>query len=469
VYETTFTNKVTVTSNVGLSVGDILVSNAIPASSKVRIVTFNEINTTSKPYYANITINTPITLVANETVTFQRNGDNIELIKKNIDASKVTAVSAEVTSDGNLTISLTGSTSLKSLDILPGAGTALDGIGLEVYALTQTIEHPRYGVPEKFGTQIKIDNTGQTLVIASEGGNTLKTSTFDNAETLYDRDTTRFIDSLNISGAVYVYDYLSPPGETLTAPGKLLYNQVLQNAYILTRDNFGSSVDVNKGWALVGADRSDYHGTDAGAVHLFVNAGDVKGWSRLRERGEEVDIDYINKALMYNKKKQVSIQDLDYYDPVKGKILGIVDQDLDYKTNYDPAQYNTGTSSAVTISAGSQWGSGQEGQTWWDISLCRYIDYEQGDINYRSKHWGELFPGSVIQVAEWVRSAVLPSQYAATTGDGEAKYPNDSAYVTNSYVDQSSGLVKTEYYYWVINKRQYDKCCCEKCFIDLRG
>ena len=457
VYETTFTNKVTVTSNVGLSVGDILVSNAIPASSKVRIVTFNEINTTSKPYYANITINTPITLVANETVTFQRNGDNIELIKKNIDASKVTAVSAEVTSDGNLTISLTGSTSLKSLDILPGAGTALDGIGLEVYALTQTIEHPRYGVPEKFGTQIKIDNTGQTLVIASEGGNTLKTSTFDNAETLYDRDTTRFIDSLNISGAVYVYDYLSPPGETLTAPGKLLYNQVLQNAYILTRDNFGSSVDVNKGWALVGADRSDYHGTDAGAVHLFVNAGDVKGWSRLRERGEEVDIDYINKALMYNKKKQVSIQDLDYYDPVKGKILGIVDQDLDYKTNYDPAQYNTGTSSAVTISAGSQWGSGQEGQTWWDISLCRYIDYEQGDINYRSKHWGDLFPGSVIQVAEWVRSAVLPSQYAATTGDGEAKYPDDSAYVTNSYVDQSSGLVKTEYYYWVINKRQYDR------------
>ena len=233
-------------------------------------------------------------------------------------------------------------------------------------------------MPEKFGTKVAIDDTGNTLAIASEGGNTLKSSTFDKELTVFDKDTTRFIDSLNASGAVYVYDYLSPPGETLENGGRLLYNQVLQNAFVLTGDNFGSSIDINRGWALVGAEFSSYHATRAGAVHLFINQGDIKGWSRLRSRGEEVDIDYINKALLYSKQKQVSVADLDYFDPAKGKILGIADQDLDYKSSYDPAMYNRGTRSTVSISNESYWTDRHVTQTWWDLSLCRYINYEQG-------------------------------------------------------------------------------------------
>ena len=159
-----------------------------------------------------------------------------------------------------------------------------------VYQLTQTIEHPRYGVPEKFGTKVALDDTGLTLAIASAGGNTLKKSTFDNKSgatgygTLFDKDTTRFIDNLNNSGAVYIYDYLSPPGETLKNPGKLLYNQVLQNAHVLTGDNFGAAIDINNGWALVGADSSSYYSPYSGMVHLFINPTSVKGWARKRQR-----------------------------------------------------------------------------------------------------------------------------------------------------------------------------------------
>ena len=130
--------------------------------------------------------------------------------------------------------------------------------------------------------------------------------------------------------------------------------------------------------------------------------------------------------------------------------------ELDYKSSYDPAFYNRGTSSTVSISSGSCWGEEQLAHTWWDLSLVRYIDYEQGDLNYRSTHWGDLFPGSMVSVCEWVESNVLPSEYAGTVKDGEAKYPDNSAYVEDTYFDSQTGLIKTRYYYWVVNKLSVD-------------
>lgn len=443
---------VSFTPNISLQVGDTLVGPDVPESFQVKFASWAD---TNSPTTANVTVTAPVTITAGDALSFIRAGDNLTKIRRNFEQGGLVAVDTQIV-DGLLEITIGNQYALTRLDILPGTGTALAGIGLEVYELTQTLQHPRYGVPERFGTKVAIDDTGNTVLIASEGGNTLKTSTFDNQTTLFDMDTTRFIDSLNASGAVYVYDYLNPPGETLANPGKLLYNQVLQNAYVLTGDNFGSSIDINRGWALVGAENSSYHSTLAGATHLFVNDGDVKGWGRLRLRGEEIDIDYINKGLVYDKKKQVNLKDLDYFDPAKGKILGIADQDLDYKSSYDPAQYNRGNRTTVTVAADSSWGEMQETQTWWDLSLARYINYEQGPINYRSNRWGQLFPDSIIQVCEWVGSNYLPSQYAAEVGDGEAKYPDDSAYVENMYLDTQSGLIKTKYYYWVVNKQSVD-------------
>jgi hypothetical protein len=451
-YGSSTTTTVSFTPNIGLVVGDTIIGPNIPESYQVKFV---EWDTSTSPLVANVVVSAPVTVTAGDSLSFVRAGDNLSKIKRNFDQGGLVAVDTAVT-NGLLKITIGDQYALTRLDILPGNGTALDGLGLEVYELTQTLQHPRYGVPERFGTKVAIDDTGKTVLIASEGGNTLKTSTFDNETTLFDKDTTRFIDSLNASGAVYVYDYLNPPGETLANPGKLLYNQVLQNAYVLTGDNFGSSIDINRGWALVGAENSSYHSTLAGATHLFVNDGDKKGWGRLRQRGEEIDIDYINKGLIYDKKKQVNLKDLDYFDPAKGKILGIADQDLDYKSSYDPAQYNRGSLPTVTIAADSSWGELQETQTWWNLALARYINYEQGPINYRSNRWGQLFPDSMIQVCEWVGSNYLPSEYAAEVGDGQAKYPDNSAYVENTYFDTQSGLIKTKYYYWVINKQSID-------------
>lgn len=445
-------DTITISPNVALQPGDVLSGPEISG-----FVQFLSYDTPLNVDSANVLISSSVTVSAGEALKFTRGGDNIDKALAKLRAAGIVGVQGAVV-NGNIEISVVPGLFNNRLDISPGTnGTALIDLGIKVYELTQTITHPRYGVPEKFGTKVVLDNTGKTILIASEGGNTLKKSTFDKLLTLFDKSSTKFVDNLNASGAVYVYDYLNPPGETLANPGKLLYNQVLENAFVQTGDNFGSAVDINKGYAVVGADTSSFHGVLSGAVHLFKNVTGVKGWSRSRSRGPVIDIDYINSALLYDNKRQIVLQDLDYFDPVKGKILGSADKDLDYKSSYDPAQYNRTTRSELTGSDDSFWNTAQETQTWWDLSLVRYIDYEQGSIGYRSANWGRIFPDSNIQVCEWISSNYLPSQYAENNNDGQAKYPDDSAYSETLFVDSQSGLIRTQYFYWVIDKRNVDK------------
>ena len=371
-----------------------------------------------------------------------------------ITGANTAAAKAYATIDSSqITIVANVNAKSQSVSVLPGFGTALQDLGLEVFNLVQEFQHPDLGAPEKFGKLVRVDNqTGDTLVVSSEGGVTLKNSSFDDLFTVFDKDTTRFVDTLRNSGAVYLYDLLPIPNETVENPSQYLYNQVLSNSLILFGDNFGSGVDIRNNWIVVGANKSDYYTQDGGILHLFVNQQNKKGWNRLRSRDSKVDIDYVNQGFLYNNKTQLIVADLDYYDPAKGKILGIADQDLDYKTIYDPAIYNRGTGVDQTFDSSSAWAQNQVGKTWWNLDLCRFINYEQGELNYRVVHWGEFFPESVIEVCEWVESFALPSEYAALVGDGEAKYSDDSAYVEFAFLDNQSGLIRTKYYYWVKNK-----------------
>ena len=47
---------------------------------------------------------------------------------------------------------------------------------------------------------------------------------------------------------------------------------------------------------------------------------------------------------------------LDLIDPIQGKVSGIAEQELSYKTYYDPATYTIATDTSVTIDQYSSWG-----------------------------------------------------------------------------------------------------------------
>jgi len=192
---------------------------------------------------------------------------------------------------------------------------------------------------------------------------------------------------------------------------------------------------------------------NTGKVYLFENLTGGRGWKLISYETPKVDIDSINRMYMYDKVSNTILANMEFIDPVKGKIMGQAEQEISYKTEYDPAVYNMGSR---RYNGDLHWGAEQVGRVWWNLNKVRFLDYEQGSLTYRSINWGRFFPGSVIEVAEWVESTVPPSQYDIVVNDGTPLYPDDSAYVRTIYVD-TSGVITNKYYYWVINKPSLDK------------
>jgi hypothetical protein len=158
-----------------------------------------------------------------------------------------------------------------------------------------------------------------------------------------------------------------------------------------------------------------------------------------------VGISFVDKQI----KLTLILYGLDYIDPVKGKILGIANQDIRYKTDYDPAKYNLLTTS---LSDYYIWGNEHVGEVWWDLSTLRYIDYEQGTSDYRTTNWGQLFPGSEVNVYEWVESDYPPSLYVINGGVGVPKDGENTVYSQKETINELTGSIIIKYYFWVKDK-----------------
>ena len=208
-----------------------------------------------------------------------------------------------------------------------------------------------------------------------------------------------------------------------------------------------SNITPPAGW--INGDKIWVDNYDSGHWAVCQYSTATHAWLPVRHQQAQVDIDSINRTFLYNKINNNVLATIDYIDPNKGKILNFVASDIDYQRTEDPALYNAGNVALKTdlvIHSDYHWGPNEVGKIWWNLDTVRYVDYEQGELIYRLNHWGNQFPGSSIDVYEWVESTVPPSQYA-----GIPLYSNDSAYSTYGYVDQG-GNVQLMYYFWVQGK-----------------
>jgi hypothetical protein len=352
---------------------------------------------------------------------------------------------------------------LDKLEILPGsnalgttAGILFQSLGLDTasYAYIQGLTSP---VPQDyayFGHSVFISDRTTDLVIGAPNATPIQPTTFDNGTTYFDARSTAFFNSVPNSGAVYTFDYLASSTGTLTDPGHFVFGQQIYDQQVASGDLFGQAADYTTGVLLVGSPGTNATIEDdstvlpdAGDVHEFQNLSQSPAWTTIRRQSPVVDINLMNTVFMYDRVSNTTKQYFDFFDPLQGKLLGVVRQNIDFIGAVDPAAYNVGTINNY----GQRWAQDRVGEIWWDTNNCRFIDPNQDDIVYASRRWGQTFPGSTVDVYQWVASTVPPAQY---TGSGTVR--DVLSYSVTSAINEQ-GLFETTYYYWVRNVRQVNR------------
>ena len=395
-------------------------------------------------------------VINNVGVTFT--GTSLASVVSNINAANIPGVTASIV-DNKIHIESNVVVVANKLNVVSGdTGTPLSDLGIDDYKFVQTMRHPDT-LGETFGATVKVDQTSGTLAICSDGADIAIPIEIDSTlgmPTLFDSGGTKFVDLIADSGAVYIYNLMTNPYEDVDNPALFAFTQKLVGPELDTGFNFGSSIDLKSEYLIVGVSNDYNIVTGGGSLYYYYNQGAQSGWTLTRYKEPRVDIGAVSNAFLYNTVSQNILDFFDYLDPAKGKLLGAVEQELDYKEEYDPASYNRASRTNTINNTNFYWSDRHVGKTWWDLSVASFIDYEQDILQYRAKNWGSLFPGSQVVIYEWVESDFLPSQYADAVGDGVAKYPDDTAYCSVTVVDPTTGIINQKYYYWVSGKTNVD-------------
>jgi len=339
-----------------------------------------------------------------------------------------------------------------------------------LYKLEQHILPPIVSTNERFGTKVSINKSNNVLAISAIGGDSLIPVTFDNYSdrisstgyvldplshkitgTTFDNSSTVFYGKKAYTGAVYVYNRFDD---------NFIYGDRLRPVNDLEKnDNFGQSISVTDDTIVVGTPNRSVSNHVYGTVFTF-DYTDLS-WNIKQSQNSLIDINKFKKAFIYDTKKNTLIENLDFYDPAKGRIPSIVDQEIKYQTYYDPAVYQYGVPSEVSVDLSMPWTDQHVGEVWWNLSTVKFTWYEQGDSTYRNNNWGRIFTGCTIDIYEWVETTYLPSQWAtlADTEKGLAlgisgipKDIDDFTWSSKYKYDPISGTKTTLYYYWVKNK-----------------
>ena len=370
--------------------------------------------------------------------------NSMEQMVADINNANIPGITASITgSEPDRILNVTSTINkMNAIHITPGyTGSIYKDIGLKPWFVsTKLTLDQEITSGFRFGSNIKVSRNNDLLVVGCPTGSNQVYTTIDNKTTLFDGSGTRFTAWTFFTGSTHIFQKL---GNSWIEADGLYTNNMSAN------DGFGTSIAITNDTVYVGAPLED-DGiiSNSGKIIKYKKTGQL---FTIDEKEEpSVDIDRINKVFLYNKDTNNIVTYLDYIDPIKGKIIGEAEQNIDYKTTWDPAIYNYSDETENVNKSDAYWNQDTfVGKIWWDLSELRFINYEQGDVDYKSLFWGGLFPGSTIGIYEWVESTVKPSSYVG----GTAKY-GDSAYVEIQNVNTNTNLLETKYYFWVSGKTE---------------
>ena len=332
---------------------------------------------------------------------------------------------------------------------------------------TQTLYSPRNEQTEKFGYTVVVDD--DTAVITSLNGDLENITSFDSDsgnETSFDGGFTSFNNTILDSGAIYVFEDINNTflyAETLSrqdpANNGIEYSQ--EDDFLLDPNLFflGENVFVENNHIYIGMPNLEINDNYIGSVIDYTKAQGKRAWNIVRSAITPVDIDKIQGVFLYNKRTNNLLTYLDYIDPVQGKIAGPAEQELTYKTPYDPASYNLAQDLSF-YAPDKVWGEKHVGELWWDIGQTRMLYPYQSEITRQTNNFNKLVPATFVNVYEWVSSNILPSEWDQLSDTEEGLQQGisgislygDATYVSKSTYEETTGTFIPKFYFWVRNK-----------------
>ena len=328
------------------------------------------------------------------------------------------------------------------------------------YGQKQILVNYNPELAEFFGNTVRFMNDYKTLVIYSANADSIIETTFNADQdvnptetgdpTTFDSLATTIVTKKTDGGRVDIYDLYST---------KWVYSESLENPGDIS-DGFAQGLAVFANGVLVGAPTAYYQTLVSGKVYFYSKPINTYSWSVVHKEINKPDVFKVKRAFIYDKTKNELLSYLDVVDPAQGKIPGIAEKEIKFKTFYDPATYSIGTS-LVNVDEGMAWAESKVGSLWWDLRTAKFVNSYDSDIVYRNSTWNTLAVGASIDVYEWVKSNLKPLDWNAQADteagialgiSGTTLY-GDTVYSTSVRYDAVSKSTKTTYYYWVKNKK----------------
>ena len=315
------------------------------------------------------------------------------------------------------------------------------------YTLQQTINGPDDLNNLRFGSSLDINQDGTRLIIGAERAANSREMRFDNGATTFDLQDTRIVDTNTGSGAAYTATMYNT---------KFVLDDRLVSANVSTDDDYGRGIAIVDNNVFVGSPKDEGNTglSNDGTVDVYDCTVDGEyAWKNIASEQALIDTEKLGQVFDFDNITNEIRDFYDLYDPVKGRILGIADREIKYKSAWDPATYNTGDDADNK----TPWAESHIGEVWWDLSTVKWIWYEQDTQEYKFNNWGKLFPGSSVDVYEWTESLLLPSEWNAITGVQQGRAQGVTGVANSEYtvVEKYNSRLDTTvnyYYYWVRNK-----------------
>jgi hypothetical protein len=313
------------------------------------------------------------------------------------------------------------------------------------WRLTQKLEIFEEFTNSMFGSAVSISPNANRIVVGAKDAD-YRIPTYFEEGISFDGGATSFTEVLGDTGQVYVFERTN---------GRYILAEKLEPK-LKDNESFGHSIDVSGSIIVVGSP-TYFHSSSVGMVRLFKKDPSVNSFTVLNREAQLVDIKKIKNVYILDESTGIRTE-VEPIDPIKGKISGLADQEIKFKTIYDPATYTIGTDEQI-VDPDTAWFEKNVGKLWWDLSTTKWYHCEQGSTEYRIGNWLSLAEGSTVDVYEWVESKLLPSQWGeiADTAEGlnqgisgQPLYSDDTVYSKKILYNPSTDReTETLYYYWV--------------------